>query len=492
MEIRRNNPAKALDYIEEALKNDPNSARLWYKKAFLEAALGDLKSAEEDVRKSLSLDAADGDANILAGKICQSQDRYACAIADYSHALAQDPSSEDANTLLIETYVASKQYRPALNRALAWQKVDPENVLPVFYEAWLDENFVKNQAQAINAYQRVVEMDPSNVKALSALAEIYVERKDEKRAIETFNQLEALAPNDVNLKLKVALIYYEQKQFEKAVDKFKELRRLHPDDERLGYYMGVIQENLKKDDEAYAEFEKVKPTSEFFKDARLHMAYLRIRQKDEEGAIRIMEEAIRKKPQVGPFYEYLSEIYRDRQDYVRAVEVLKDGLKKSPDKETLWYDLGTTEDKAGRFDEMVIAMREVLKINPKNPNALNYLGYSLADRGERLDEAVDLLQMALLQKPGDGFITDSLGWAYYQKGDLDRAFELIRKAHELVPDEPTIAEHLGDVCLKKGDRTKALKSYRDSAALLRKKGPGDEETAKDLERVMKKASDLGA
>ncbi|HEX5036412.1 MAG TPA: tetratricopeptide repeat protein [bacterium] len=493
LEIRKNNPAKALVYIEEALRKDPGAARLWYKKAFLEAAMGDLPKAETDVQQSLSIDAADRDANILMGKICQAQDRHPCATASYKKALAADPASEDANTLLIETHVAAKQYRPALAQSIAWQREDPENILPVFYEAWIAQNFLKDPARAINAYQRVVEMDPSNAKALSALAELYVARKDDARALEAFTRLEALAPNDVNLKLKVALIYYEQKQFEKAVEKFQELKAAYPDDDRLGYYMGVIQENLKKDDEAAAEFEKVAVSSQFYKDARLHLAFLKLRQKDEAGAVRIMEDAIRKKPRVGPFYEYLSEIYRDRPDYDRAIEVLKTGVKKSPDKETLWYDLGVMYDKAGRFDDMVAAMREVLRLNPKNPGALNYLGYSFADRGVRLDEALSLLKQAVALKPGDGFITDSLGWAYYQRGDWDEALAQIQRAYALVPNEPTITEHMGDVWLKKNDRPKAVRYFREAVAILQKRAAsGDAEAAKDLERVKKKLTDMGA
>jgi Flp pilus assembly protein TadD len=206
-----------------------------------------------------------------------------------------------------------------------------------------------------------------------------------------------------------------------------------------------------------------------------------------------MEDAIRKKPRVGPFYEYLSEIYRDRPDYDLAIEVLKTGVKKSPDKETLWYDLGVMYDKAGRFDEMVAAMREVLRLNPKNPGALNYLGYSFADRGVRLDEALSLLKQAVELKPGDGFITDSLGWAYYQRGDWDEALAQIQRAYALVPNEPTITEHMGDVWLKKNDRPKALRYFRDAAAILQKRvAAGDAEAAKDLERVKKKISDMGA
>lgn len=486
MEMRRSDPAKALAYVEEALGIDASSPRLWYKKAFLEASLGDLKKAEEDVLKSLSLESGDPDANVLFGKICQSQDRRPEAIAAYRKALQTDPLSEEANVLLIETYIADKQPQAALGLSQGWQKADPDNMLPIFYEAWVQQNFLKNTVKAVAAYQRVIEIDPANAKALSALAEIYLGRKDDQKALETFNRLESLAPNDANLKIKTAIMYYEQKQYDKAVEKFQAVLRDYPNDDRIIYYMGVIQENLKKDEEAKAEFDKIQPPSNFFKDARLHLSFLKLRRGDAAGAIQVMEEAIRAKPKTAAFYDYLAEIYRDRKDYAPAIDALKRGLKKSPEKEVLWYDLGLIYDKQGLFEDMTRAMREVIKINPENANALNYLGYSYADRGINLEEAVALLTKALSLKPGDGFIMDSLGWAYYQKGDLDQARAMIQKAYETVPGEPTITEHMGDVLLKKGDRSKALRYFRDAAALLQKKGAKDEDAVKDLQRVQEK------
>lgn len=490
MESRRNEPAKALAYVEEALAIDAASARLWYKKAFLEAALGDLKKAEEDVQKSLSLESQDQDANVLFGKICQAQDRRPEAIAAYRKALQADPLSEDANVLLIETYIADKQPQAALDLCRKWQSADSDNMLPIFYEAWVQQNFLKNTEKAVVAYQKVIEIDPANAKALSALAEIYLGRKDDKKALETMDRLESLAPNDANIKIKTAIMYYEQKQYDKAVEKFQGVLKDYPNDDRIIYYMGVIQENLNHDEEAKAEFDKIQPASNFFKDARLHLSFLKLRRGDAAGAIQVMEEAIRAKPKTAAFYDYLSEIYRDRKEYAPAIDALKRGLKRSPEKETLWYDLGMIYDKQGLFEDMARSMREVIKLNPENANALNYLGYSYADRGMNLDEAVVLLRKALALKPGDGFITDSLGWAYYQKGDLDQALALIQKAYATVPGEPTITEHLGDVLLKKGDRAKALKYYRDAAALLQKKGAKDDETAKDLQRVQEKIGGL--
>jgi tetratricopeptide (TPR) repeat protein len=107
-------------------------------------------------------------------------------------------------------------------------------------------------------------------------------------------------------------------------------------------------------------------------------------------------------------------------------------------------------------------MRTVIRLDPKDANALNYLGYTYADLGKNLDEAERLVQEALKHKPEDGYIIDSLGWVYYKKGNYEKALEILEKAVSLVPDDPTILEHLGDAYIKLNDKKKALDIYKKS------------------------------
>jgi Flp pilus assembly protein TadD len=125
-------------------------------------------------------------------------------------------------------------------------------------------------------------------------------------------------------------------------------------------------------------------------------------------------------------------------------------------------------------------MRKVIALDPKHANALNYLGYTYADLGENLDEAERLILEAMKHKPEDGYITDSLGWVYYQKGDYEKALEQLKKAVELVPDDPVILEHLGDTYLKLNDREKALEYYRKSLDLKTKDREGLEQKIREL------------
>ena len=110
-----------------------------------------------------------------------------------------------------------------------------------------------------------------------------------------------------------------------------------------------------------------------------------------------------------------------------------------------------------------------MEIKPDHPQALNYIGYTYADRGIQLDEAEKLIKRALELKPDDGYITDSLGWLYFKKGEIEKAVAELEKAHQLAPEDPVIAEHLGDVYGKQNQVEKAIQMYERSLKLDPKK-----------------------
>ena len=95
-------------------------------------------------------------------------------------------------------------------------------------------------------------------------------------------------------------------------------------------------------------------------------------------------------------------------------------------------------------------MQRAIALNPQNAAALNYLGYTYAELGERLDEAEKLIRRALAIEPDDGYFIDSLGWVYYQRGDYQKAVDQLERAIERAGDDPTVTEHLGDAYEKLG------------------------------------------
>ena len=145
-----------------------------------------------------------------------------------------------------------------------------------------------------------------------------------------------------------------------------------------------------------------------------------------------------------------------------GLAVLDEALQRFPDNTDLLYDHAMLAEKLNRLDVMETSLRKIMVIAPKNQNAYNALGYSLAERNIRLEEAYTLIAKALELAPEDPFIMDSMGWVQYRLGRLKEAEELLRRAYTLRPDAE-IAVHLGEVLWAMGQRDDARKLWRDAS-----------------------------
>jgi tetratricopeptide (TPR) repeat protein len=121
--------------------------------------------------------------------------------------------------------------------------------------------------------------------------------------------------------------------------------------------------------------------------------------------------------------------------------------------------LGVLYDDVDEDDKTISQMLKVIAIDPEHSNALNYIGYLLAEKGIRLDDAEEYVKKALSIEPESGHIIDSLGWVYYKKGDYERAIAELEKAIRYLPDDPIVVEHLGDAYLGKDFKKKAMDAY---------------------------------
>ncbi|MFP4390703.1 MAG: tetratricopeptide repeat protein, partial [Desulfococcaceae bacterium] len=186
-------------------------------------------------------------------------------------------------------------------------------------------------------------------------------------------------------------------------------------------------------------------------------------------------------PENEEFLIYLASFYEEVEDFEAAVETLNRALEIEPDSVRIRFRLGVVYDQWDRKTDSIEMMKTVIDMDPKNANALNYLGYTYADMGIRLDEAERLIREALKYKPDDGYIIDSLGWVFYRRGDYETALVHLLRATELAPDDPVILEHVGDAYHKLDEPEKALEYYRRS---LEKRDP--EEDAGDIRKLREK------
>jgi tetratricopeptide (TPR) repeat protein len=158
------------------------------------------------------------------------------------------------------------------------------------------------------------------------------------------------------------------------------------------------------------------------------------------------------------------QLLRDAKQYQAAYDLLAEAVSKSPDDTDLLYDQAMMAEKLGSLGEMERLLRRVIALRPDYHSAYNALGYSLADRNVRLDEAKALIVKALEYAPGDPFITDSLGWVEFRAGNRAEAARILETAYRTRPDAE-IAAHLGEVLWSLGQRDRALTIWREGLQL---------------------------
>jgi tetratricopeptide (TPR) repeat protein len=178
----------------------------------------------------------------------------------------------------------------------------------------------------------------------------------------------------------------------------------------------------------------------------------------------------------------LSQVYLQDKKYSEAEKILIRAETKSADNaggmERLKFQRAAVYEKQKDFERAESVLKEILKQNPNDAVALNYIGYLLADRGTRLEEAVRYIKEALTLDPRNGAYLDSLGWAYFKLNDMENAEKYLLEADQLVKNDPTIVDHLGDLYYKIGDLTKAQSFWQKSI------GIGTEQ--EDIQKVRRK------
>jgi tetratricopeptide (TPR) repeat protein len=177
-----------------------------------------------------------------------------------------------------------------------------------------------------------------------------------------------------------------------------------------------------------------------------------------------------------PARERVAAIWRDVSQPQRAERLLRDWVKLAPDDAQARFALGRQLERHGSFGEAEGELRRTIELDPSNAQALNYLGYSLADRNQKLDDALRYVQRALELDAWNGAYHDSLGWVYYRMGQLEKAREPLERAAREYPFDATVLEHLGDLYDKLGESESAERAWRraleaepDDPATLRTK-----------------------
>lgn len=377
----------------------------------------------------------------------------------------------------------------------------------------------KDNARAETEAREALRLKPDSELAVLTLAQA---EADPIRSIQTLTEFLKKYPDSREVRISNGRMLIAQKEYDRARREFEHVLVTQPDDLLTLYSLGLlsIQQNDYPGAEKYLkryldEAKKAKkPESESYQTIFL-LAQLAEEQKNYKAALewtnRIAEDADSeawmlaqiKRAQIlvkqGKVREAKSALSALRHEYPAEEErlvlaeaqilrsanlnrdaytLLKTSVEKTPTNINLLYDFSLAAEKIGRYDEMESALRRILEIDPNNQLAYNALGYSLADRNIRLDEAYVLIAKALALAPDDPYITDSMGWILFRQGKLKEAELMLRRAYELLPEAEVMA-HLGEVLWLSGQQEEARTFFAEGE----KKDPKNEVLVETIKRL---------
>ena len=392
--------------------------------------------------------------------------------------VAQFPEDYVAWFYLGEAYMNQHQYDLAATHFLKTIELEPGLLEPRFQliTIYSIKNTPDTQQKIIVTYKEIIKIEPNNQQAQLGMALHYFKTHMKKEAENLFMALGRGIESNSRLIMVAVDEYLSGKKYADAVIVFSQLLKADPKNPTLNFFTGMAYEAIKDFKKAIFYYLKVNPDHSQYKKTILNIALLYKKLGEEKTATNYLEDKHRLFPKDIDIIIYLASFYEQDKDYEKAMALLEKGLEDSPGNTSLLFRLGAIQDKAGLKEQSISTMKTVIKIDPKDSGALNYLGYTYADQGIKLDEALLLLKRAYELKPDDGYVTDSLGWVYYKMGDYQKAVEYLEKAAELTSFETIISDHLGDAYQKANQLENAINTYRKALSNAR-----EEDNVKSLE-----------
>jgi len=335
-----------------------------------------------------------------------------------------------------------------------------------------------NRAGEIAVYREVLLSHPSHYGILQRLGQAQIDGNDLDGAITTFSKIVSLYPDDENSLRRLASLEYSAGRYESAAARLESVLKRDADQPELAFALGQIRKATGDNAGAMEVFDRIDLQDPNYFDARIQIvAILESEGRFDEAVTEVDSlRAVRPDRQL-EFYAAGLRIQSG--DFDGGIALLEGMLDGSDGDAEVYYQLGVQYGTAGHVEPALHHMQRVLEADPNHVNALNYIGYSWAERGENLAEAEELIRRALEISPDDGYITDSLGWVYYKMAELlfeesrndeairllDRAQSKLVQAAELTGGDSVVSEHLGDVLLLRGDKQGALERYEEAVEL---------------------------
>lgn len=314
-------------------------------------------------------------------------------------------------------------------------------------------------ADVIAFYQTFVAANPGSAEVRMQLGRELAGEHKLAEARDQFREVEKLSRNDSQAAYAIGLLSLQMEDYEDAKVAFtRALRQNYREPTSIYLGLGQAAEGLKSYDEAIGWYQKVEAGD--WVRAQLKIATLIARQQGLEAGRNYLEKIdVRSPDDRVEIIQVEAQLLRDAKQWQGAYDLLTKAVKDNPESYELLYDRAMAAEKLDKIEVLEIDLRKVIRMKPDYAHAYNALGYTLADRTDRLAEAKDLIEKAYKLSPDDPFILDSLGWVYYRMGDTRTALKHLQDAY-VSRSDPEIAAHLGEVMWSSGKHDEAQKIWR--------------------------------
>jgi len=488
----------AIEQYEDIIRLDPKSVEDHLLLGRLYRLNNDLVKAENEFKTAVKIQ-PDSEEAVTALSILYNEEGDTSRALEVLNAFPEGARSAKLYSALGYTYEQNKAYKKAIE---AYQKsvdLDHDNLDSV---RGLAQNLMNdNQPDAaLVQYKVIAEADPSDAQTYMHMAEIYRRNGKLDEAQECLKKASAVVPESLELKYNLAVIEDAQGKYDEAIALLNQL--LQKTEHANGEYDTSEKNNraifLERLGTVYRESNKPQLAIDTFHrmldlgDDNAIRGYQQIvetyrDQKQWQLATTTAEEAAKKYPNdrqlqmvaasqradlgsPGPaidqvksmlkgtaddreVYIALAQMYSRTKDWPQAEANINKAMElstKPDDKDYVIFVEGSIYERQKKYELAEESFHKVLADDPKNAQALNYLGYMLADRDTRLEEALGYIRKAVALDPQNGAYLDSLGWVYYRMGNYDLAEENLRRASEKIGSDPTVQAHLGDLYQKTG------------------------------------------
>lgn len=333
-------------------------------------------------------------------------------------------------------------------------ELDPERA-----DAWAWRGRIRHSQGRVEEaradFARAVQLDPGNGPLRQSFAALLGELEEYEEALAQLD----LVDDTVSVVYSKALYAQALEDRERALGYFRILETLDAEDEsRKAFLLGQLAETLEMPSDEVLKHYRAVTSGEFLDNAKLRSAVVLARNEQLPQARVVLQKLQNGSAQTAArAFQAEAALLRDADDAGEAMVVYDRALTLLPDNPDLLFARALHAESIDQVEVAESDLRRILTLQPDDPNALNALGYTLADRTDRYDEALSYIERAYAQLPDEPAVIDSMGWIYYKLGDLDKALEYLELAAELAQD-PEIAAHLGEVlwALGREDDAKAV------------------------------------